>query len=91
MPPASPGPDPRPPAGLPPRPPVSFPVVRRGGYDKSAVDSRVQQLASEKAGLSSSLTESEKRVLELEAQLEETRTELPENLNPSYAGLGGRA
>ncbi len=42
---------------------VSFPVVRRGGYDKAAVDAGVQQLAGEKAGLSSSLTEAEKRVM----------------------------
>ena len=39
-----------------------FPVVRRGGYDKGAVDARVRQLTAEKSGLSSSLTESEKRV-----------------------------
>ena len=69
----------------------TFPVVRRNGYDRAAVDSRVRQLSSEKAGLSASLTDSEKRVLELEARLEEARTELAETSTPSYAGLGGRA
>ena len=65
--------------------------MRRGGYDKEAVDARFRQLTTEKAGLSSSLTVSEKRVLELEGQLEEARKQVAENQNPSYAGLGGRA
>jgi len=71
--------------------PGGFPVVRRGGYDPSAVDSRVRQLLGEKTGLAQSLTESETRVLELEAELERVRTEVAEMERPSYAGLGGRA
>ena len=76
-----------------PRPAVGspLPVVRRGGYDRAAVDQRLHQLQSEKSGLSSSLTSSEERVIELEADLERLRAELKENSNPTYAGLGGRA
>ena len=70
---------------------ASFPVVRRGGYDTGAVDARVHQLLTEKSGLSTSLTESERRVVELEAELEKARTDLAEMERPSYAGLGGRA
>ena len=86
----------QPPASRPTVPPPAasgpgFPAVRRGGYDKEAVDARFRQLTTEKAGLSSSLTVSEKRVLELEGQLEEARKQVAENQNPSYAGLGGRA
>src|SRR6478672_1125904 len=67
-----------------------FPVVRRG-YDKDAVDAHVRQLAGERSGLSTSLSEAEKRVADLESKLEQARTELAENQTPSYAGLGGRA
>ena len=82
-----------PPPAAPARPAVGspLPVVRRGGYDKAAVDQRLHQLQSEKSGLSSSLTSSEERVIELEADLERLRAELKENANPTYAGLGGRA
>ena len=66
-------------------------MVRRGGYDQAAVDAQIRQLASEKASLGASLTESEQRVIELEAALEAAKAELAETDNPSYAGLGGRA
>ncbi|MSW69317.1 MAG: hypothetical protein F2829_04620, partial [Actinobacteria bacterium] len=68
-----------------------LPVVRRGGYDKAAVDQRVGQLQNEKSGLATSLASSEQRVIELEAELSAAREELQENANPTYAGLGGRA
>ncbi len=69
----------------------TFPVVRRNGYDKAAVDSRMRQLASEKAGLSASLSDSERRVIDLESEVTETRKQVHEAKSPSYAGLGGRA
>ena len=56
------------PAGR-PTGPGSLPVVRRGGYDREAVDARIRQLSSEKAGLGNSLTESERRALDLEQQV----------------------
>ena len=68
-----------------------FPVVRRGGYDKAAVDAQVRQLTS-KSGLGTSLEQSERRVHELEKQLAAPcRSSCARNESPSYAGLGGRA
>ena len=69
----------------------TFPVVRRNGYDRTAVDTKVRQLSSEKAGLSASLTEAERRVMQLEAEVAAARDEISEQESPSYAGLGGRA
>ncbi len=83
---------PRPaPTGAPGASTAALPVVRRGGYDQAAVDAQIRQLASEKASLGASLTESEQRVIELEAALGAAKAELAETDNPSYAGLGGRA
>ena len=46
-----------------PAPPMApLPQVRRGGYDKAAVDQRIGQLASDRSALSRSLSESEQRV-----------------------------
>ena len=53
-------------------------MVRRGGYDKAAVDQRVQQLLSEKSGLAAGLASSEERVIELEAELERLQAQLAE-------------
>ena len=39
----------------------TFPMVRRNGYDPSAVDNKVRPLTGEKAGLTASLTEAEQR------------------------------
>lgn len=69
----------------------TFPVVRRGGYDKTAVDLQVGRLVTEHASASSGLTQAEQRVGELEAELAAARQELSEQRTPSYAGLGGRA
>ena len=65
--------------------------MRRNGYDKVAVDSRLRQLANEQSALVQRLSRSEARVAELEAALADPRTQLEEAQNPSYAGLGGRA
>src|SRR6478735_6235616 len=55
---------------LPPRAqqtaPTAIPVVLRGGYDRDAVDALLGPATTEKAGLSNSLSESERRVAELE-------------------------
>ena len=69
----------------------SFATVRRGGYDKAAVDAQVRQLLQDRSGVSSALAQSEQRVRELETSLEAAQRDLAENANPSYAGLGGRA
>ena len=66
--PRRPAPPPARPPGPSPRPPHRCPVVRRGGYDKTAVDQRVGQLQTEKSGLATSLASSEQRVIELEAR-----------------------
>ena len=65
-------------------------MVRRG-YDRDAVDAHLRRLTTEKAGLGSTLAESERRTAALEQELGTLREQLPENHNPSYAGLGGRA
>ena len=80
-----------PPAGAASGATDTFPVVRRNGYDKAQVDARVRQLSGEKAGLSASLVESDRRASGLEAEIEKLRAEVAEAQNPSYAGLGGRA
>ena len=60
----------------------SFPTVRRGGYDASAVDTKVRQLVGEKSGLSSALAESERRVAELQREVATAREELAESERP---------
>ena len=45
---------------------VNFPISRRGGYDKDAVDRSFADMSTEKATLSTSLGEARRRVAELE-------------------------
>lgn len=65
----------------------TFTVVRRGGYDKAAVDAYVARMAAASAGTSSAQQEL--------ASLRDTVADLEQRLsevdNPTYAGLGGRA
>lgn len=75
---------------LPPQLP-SLPVVRRGGYDKEAVDHYLRTNAAEKAGLAASLNEAQDRIKRLDAQVADLTRRVSENEQPSYAGLGGRA
>lgn len=80
------------PAGRTPAPSrPSFPVVRRGGYDKDAVDRQVSRLVSEHAEATSGRSEAERRLSALQADLAAAREQLTEQQTPSYAGLGGRA
>ena len=79
------------PAGPPAAARPTFPVVRRGGYDPSAVDRQIHSLAGEKAGLAASLDDARRRLAALEEELSQARTTLGEHQNPTYAGLGGRA
>jgi hypothetical protein len=67
----------------------TLPLVRRGGYDKDAVDNHLRTVAAEKAGLIASLHEAQTRLRTLEAQVTDLREKLAENETPSYAGLGG--
>lgn len=93
-------PAPRAPVASPASPPATaagasslpqLPLVRRGGYDKEAVDRHLRTVAAEKAGLSASLNEAQARTRQLEAELADLRKEMSENERPSYAGLGGKA
>ncbi len=68
-----------------------FPVVRRGGYDPAAVDRQMHALAGEKAGLEAGLNDAKAKIAALEKQVAALKTEVAENKNPTYAGLGGRA
>ena len=45
----------------------ALPLVRRGGYDKDAVDQHLRTAAAERAGLSASLTEAQERIRQLES------------------------
>ena len=69
-------------AALPP-----LPTVRRGGYDKDAVDARLRQLAADHTEFGQRAARAESRISELETALVEARSAQ----EPSYAGLGGRA
>ena len=78
-------------ASSPVAPGSAFPVVRRGGYDKDAVDRRLLQFAGEKDGLSASLDRAREQIAQLEKKVEELSHQAKESDTPSYAGLGGRA
>ena len=78
-------------ASSPVAPGSAFPVVRRGGYDKDAVDRRLLQFAGEKDGLSASLDCAREQIGQLEKKVEELSHQAKESDAPSYAGLGGRA
>ncbi|MDQ1614526.1 MAG: hypothetical protein QOJ60_465 [Actinomycetota bacterium] len=58
----------------------TFPVVRRGGYDRAAVDSFFDSFDADS-----------RRVATLQAELGALRSRLAENAEPTYAGLGGHA
>ena len=70
---------------------MNFPMSRRGGYDKDAVDHKMQEVSAERTALTSSLSEARKRVADLEAELQQLKVKATEVEKPSYAGLGGRA
>lgn len=65
----------------------TFAVVRRGGYDRSAVDAYVARVGSATAGSSSA----QREISSLRDQVAELEHRLSEVDNPTYAGLGGRA
>src|SRR5699024_5091838 len=68
-----------------------LPTVRRGGYDKSAVDRHMRTLVADKADIAGHLEEAQSHNQELASQLETLRERLKEHEEPTYAGLGGRA
>ncbi len=68
-----------------------LPQVRRGGYDRVAVDARLSQIESERQSLASRAGLAEKRANEREATVEKLSAQVAEVAQPSYAGLGGRA
>jgi len=76
----------QPPAPTQPIP--EFPGVRRGGYDKAAVDGWLAQqqasVSAERRGVQEEIESLRRRVSELQAQVDEQE-------NPTYAGLGGHA
>ena len=61
-----------------------FPVTRRGGYDRAAVDAYLADAESERV-------DTARRLRELEDELSSLRERLAEIDEPTYAGLGGRA
>ena len=65
---------------LPPAAPTSaavgLPVVRRGGYDRAAVDARLRDLAAEQAALRAHVGELEQRAAAAQAELEQAVHEL---------------
>src|SRR5689334_23632580 len=69
---------------------AALPLVRRGGYDKDAVDRHLRTTSAEKAGLIASLNESQDKLRALQAENAQLREKTAEIDTPSYAGLGGR-
>src|SRR5690349_23242237 len=70
---------------------AALPLVRRGGYDKDAVDRHLRTTSAEKAGLIASLNESQEKLRALQNENTKLREKVDEVEAPSYAGLGGRA
>lgn len=68
-----------------------LPVVRRGGYDRAAVDARIQEQQAALTTAERAAADARRRVSELESQVAELRTQMAEVGEPTYAGLGGRA
>ncbi|MBA2457255.1 MAG: hypothetical protein H0V48_12085 [Nocardioidaceae bacterium] len=63
---------------------AGFPIVRRGGYDKTAVDDYVRSSEATTQQL-------REQVAAAAAQLETLSARVDEVENPTYSGLGGRA
>ena len=72
-------------AALPP-----LPTVRRGGYDKDAVDARLRQLAADHAEFGQRATRAEARISELETALAEARREPRSRRTPVSAAARAR-
>jgi hypothetical protein len=72
-----------PPAAAPQPGSIGLPTVRRGGYDKNAVDARLRHLAGEQERLGSTLSQAHSRIGELESSLDSARRELEVNRIPS--------
>lgn len=67
---------------------AAFPVVRRGGYDRSAVDAYV---ASTSTDAQQAAEAGRQEVVRLRDQVADLEHRLAESETPTYAGLGGRA
>jgi cell division septum initiation protein DivIVA len=72
-------------------PTPAFPVVRRGGYDKNAVDAFVRDSDAAVRQLRNDTTAAARQAEQLRAQVEQLTAKVNEAENPSYSGLGGRA
>lgn len=68
-----------------------LPVVRRGGYDRDAVDHYIRGLLSQRSELEGRATSAESDLTAAKSRLEKLTSQLAEHEAPSYAGLGGRA
>ncbi|MEP6469313.1 MAG: hypothetical protein ABJC24_06035 [Chloroflexota bacterium] len=78
-----------PPAARPVRP--NFPVVRRGGYDKAAVDAHLAQQQAGEANANADVQAAMDENARLSARVAELEQLLSEQGNPTYSGLGAHA
>ncbi len=69
----------------------AFAQVRRGGYDRFAVDAQLEQLLAEKARLEDEASQARQQTESLAQEVTRLREQMAEVESPSYAGLGGRA
>ncbi len=69
----------------------SFPVVRRGGYDKAAVDQFVAQFQAGETEASAQARAAEEQNRRLSARVAELEHQISEQGNPTYSGLGAHA
>ena len=90
LPPAGQGQSQPPGAGRPPLPP-GFPSVRRGGYDKAAVDQYVSQFHAGQSEASQAARRAEENNQRLTKRVAELEQQLSEQANPTYSGLGAHA
>ncbi|MFY9914940.1 MAG: hypothetical protein WAK18_09750, partial [Nocardioidaceae bacterium] len=71
--------------------PPSFPVVRRGGYDKDSVDQFFARVQVSQVEGSSALVLLREENARLSARVEELVRQVAEQETPTYSGLGAHA
>ena len=70
---------------------AAFPVARRGGYDRQAVDDFVRANESGRREATAALERAEQRQQQLQAEVDQLHHTMAEAEAPTYSGLGGRA
>ncbi len=69
----------------------NFPVARRGGYDKDAVDAFLAQQQAGEASATAGVQAAREENARLTARVKELEELISEQANPTYSGLGAHA